>query len=791
MNVKTTVVLLVLVVICIGCFLILRSDWLGKQAPPTQPAEPSKKLTPDVGKVVRLVLQRPRVSKVVLVAEGDKWRLTEPVEAPATGWEVSSTVTTLTNLAYLRKYAPGDPDCPQDNLTYLSDPLRLATFTDDKGNSYTLKVGGKPPLSDRQTYVQLEGDEHVYVVDADLAESLNKTPADYRQKTVAELDTDKAVRLALRGEQRYQLVKLGEKWAVDQPVAARADQEKVKSLLRDISALQAEKFVDDDPKDLAGYGLDKPRLEVTVELAPPEPKQPATTQATRPAPPQKGRVITLAFGAAADKTEGLVFAKLADRPWVFHVKQSKLKDIQPKLLDLRDKAVLDIGDREVTRVEITYAEAASAVLEKINNDWHMRNPFAGPCDEQAVTDLLQAMRELTASDFEDNPPALAPYRLDPPRGRIVLHFRGSEKTAALLLGGASQSGQMTFCRPEGSKFVAITPAEQLAKLLQEPSAYWSKQILALPAEAEITQVGLARPEGKVTVERSGQDEFKLSAPVAAPADRQNVEAALEALKEVRAEKIVSLADALPKRFAKAKPIAVELTYRVPAPPPPPASQPATATAPATASAPTTALAPTTTTGPATAPATQPTRYQTHHAGPLLVAKDKTFSYVWQDGAKPVVVGELSGELHDRLAAEMRDRKVMKVQADQALAFKLVADKTSIEFNKEAEKWSYTGDRHVRIDEKKVTDFLSSVDLKAQRFVDYAEKPALARFGLDAAVQTLEVKYKDGKTLRLSISRTGPVGSEDRYAASSEVPGVFILAANDLGKLKKKLADFQK
>ena len=82
-DLKTTVILVVLLVICVGYVVVFHSGWLQKP-PTTQPAEESKKLTPDVGKVVRLAVDKPRGGKLVLVRKLDEWRLAEPVDAPAT-----------------------------------------------------------------------------------------------------------------------------------------------------------------------------------------------------------------------------------------------------------------------------------------------------------------------------------------------------------------------------------------------------------------------------------------------------------------------------------------------------------------------------------------------------------------------------------------------------------------------------------------------------------------------------------------------------------------------------------
>ncbi|KKL84780.1 hypothetical protein LCGC14_1961300, partial [marine sediment metagenome] len=227
MNVKTTVILIVLLALGVGYALLQQSDWFKRDGDGDTTEDATGKLTPDVGKVVRLQVETPRAGKIVFVSRDNKWRLAEPVDAPATTWEVSSIVTTVSTLEYTRKYAPDDPGRPKDDLTSLSDPLKIVSFTDEKDNVLTLRVGRKVTFAPGKTYVQVAGDQAIYVVDVDLAERLAKSANDYRDKGIVDFDTGKAIRVAVTAGRSYQLVKTDDTWALDRPVAARADQDKV------------------------------------------------------------------------------------------------------------------------------------------------------------------------------------------------------------------------------------------------------------------------------------------------------------------------------------------------------------------------------------------------------------------------------------------------------------------------------------------------------------------------------------------------------------------------------------
>ena len=767
MNVRTTIVLLILLILCVGYMLIFHTGWFGKDGKSDGAVEGDKRLTGGVGEIRRLALERPGEDKIVFARSDGEWRIAEPIDAPTDDWAVEAVVTTVANLRYIHKYAEDDPECPRDDLTHLSAPQQTVTLTDDKSRTCTIKIGLKAPLPPAgRTYVQLAGDKHVYVVEADLQTALGKTLREYRQKYITRFENEQAERITVRGNENYRLVKVGNKWSIDSPVSAPANHEKVNSLLQAVSDIRADNFIDDNPKNLAPYGLDKPRLVVTVELSPPAQAH-TTAPATQPVP--KGKVISVAFGARAEEN---VFVKLTDKPWVFSAAKSDLKDLQPKLSDIRDKRILETVGEEITRIDLSLSASGSATLEKAYGKWRMLSPFAGDCDDKAVSDLLATLRGLSADEFQDNPTALAAFGLEPSQGEITLHFRGSDRKNTLLLGRKSASGQMGFVISSDSKSVAVIPSADLSKLLQPYPIYWNRTIFKLPENATITRVDLDRPDGKFTIAQTAKGEFELTSPIKADTDAENVAALLKAVRNIQADKIVVLNKTLPKRFVDAKGIKVELTCRV--------------GVPATTSVPTTTQAslPTTTT-------TKPVQFQTRSVV-MIVIKDNDKSHILLEGVKPVAIGQLAGNFYDTFAAEMRDRTVLKIDADKITAIKMDMGEDSMEFVRSEQVWRFKADRFVKIDAAEIEKFLASLsEVKAGQFVDYSPKPDLERFGLDSPAMTLTLKTDEGGEIWLKIARTGPVGTKGLYAVSSEAPGVFVISPEISAKMSKSPKDFQK
>lgn len=175
---------------------------------------------------------------------------------------------------------------------------------------------------------------------------------------------------------------------------------------------------------------------------------------------------------------------------------------------------------------------------------------------------------------------------------------------------------------------------------------------------------------------------------------------------------------------------------------------------------------------------------------LNVAKVGDNSYVWVEGQKVTAVGEFPVSFYNDLAAELRNRKVLKITPDEVENVKIVSGSETLELRKEKEAWTYVSDPYVKIDAEKVKTFLKDIqDLAADKFVSPAGADA-AKFGLDKPKLTAEIKSAKGKVYRVSVSPTGPEKSQDRYGSAAGVEGVFVLPSATVDKLTKSLKDFK-
>jgi len=758
MKPRTAILLTVLLVMIVAAILI-RSGY--EAARPDQVPPGGKSIWPGKpGKVKQLAIHPDAGEEIRFLHDGEKWRITAPIEAPANTYRVEGIVDPLKELAYQASFEPGDPDAPGAELTGLDKPRWKLTLTDEDGRDYVLKVGRPVPLSGgRKTYVQPGADRRTYVVEVDLAGKLDRPLTDFRDQAVLALDTDRIVKVSLTGRQKIELARKAGLWRITAPVAARAQDDEVNKLLAKFANLRAAEFVDDAPASLGAYGL-APGTERLVVRVWVQAEQPATDAASQPTT-RPAESYALALGS---KTRDKRYAKLLDSPSVFLVQEHLLEDLQVTLADLRDRQMLPLSPDDVLRVEV---ETASGLVDLIRQGegWKMVQPYHGPANAQAVGNLLSKINDLEAESFQDSGGPAGMFGLDRPKATITLHQVGRKDKLRLLIGAESPSGEMTFlrCGPDG--VIGAVKTTEVKKLLADPAGYFDTTMIDLPEEAQPVKLTLKRPHQRLVLTKA-DGQWRMVEPVEAEVDQDNLDKLLDKLRHLKARKIVAVGPAVPKRYAKAAG-RIGITLEAVAAP---ASQPTTSTS-----------------KPATMPS--PKRYLYE----LQVAKIGLTSYVWPVAGEPVAVGRLHSSVYDALTAELRNRTIWKIDPESVENIKLVAGNDTLELVRSGKSWSCTADAYVRIDPGKVASFLKDISrIEAERFAGYLPPDGAAsrKFGLTKPWFTLTLSPTEGASRQITVAGKGPERQKSRYALASSVQGTLVISSKTAGKMAVKLADFK-
>ena len=257
---------------------------------------------------------------------------------------------------------------------------------------------------------------------------------------ISKFDKDSIVKMVLESEEgTLTLEKKDDNWSVaefSQPVELRkvADDD----IAYSFASLYAERIVEENPKELSVYGLDKPAVTAKAYL-------------------EDGTVKVLYLG---NKTPaGNTYYLMAEGdPKVYTVWMNHGEHFHYKLSDIREKKLAEINTQEMTYLKL--ARKDMPVIEIVSNEdrteeeiqfnfglWRMVQPYAFPkgIDSDKFDKMLQAISSVAIKDIADNHASdLAKYGLDEPEAELLV--KDKENTLHLFFGDDTEDGKYVYFR---------------------------------------------------------------------------------------------------------------------------------------------------------------------------------------------------------------------------------------------------------------------------------------------------------------------------------------------------------
>src|SRR5579864_5425789 len=178
-----------------------------------------------------------------------------------------------------------------------------------------------------------------------------------------------------------ELTKNGADWKITEPKPFAADQSTVSSMVSAISALNAERLVEDKSTDVQRYGLDHPSFELDVTEK-----------------DNKTQRLLLGDNTPAGSA---VYAGLAGDPRVFTIAAYSKTSIDKSLNDLRDKRLLTVNPDKLSRLEIS-GKNGDIEFGRNKDEWQILQPKPMRADSETVGELVRkltdARMDLSASE---------------------------------------------------------------------------------------------------------------------------------------------------------------------------------------------------------------------------------------------------------------------------------------------------------------------------------------------------------------------------------------------------------
>jgi hypothetical protein len=512
-------------------------------------------------------------TKVAFKKADGKWQMTEPVQYAADDYEAGRLMRAAVEGQYRIMVEPGAKGQPTLESLDLAPPayrLTLTTAAKGAAPARTIIVSvGKRSAVGGGLYVRVDDSPKVAVLERpDLLERAEEKMNTYRSRDLVTVPRDDVVRIDIEGEKtaekgRVELdlaSKEQDRWVLSQPITARADEEAAGAAVRAATGASARDFVEDNPKDLARYGLDKPRLTVTVwkkgaETAKPEPKPGAKAEEKAPPKAEPVKATVLRFGSWADLKHDTVYCLTEDSKHVVTVSAGTFKDLNRSASDLRDKHVLAVEWPKATQItvripaKLTDGNAeVSYELVKSGGEWKLK--AAGrpevKADAEAVDDLQKDLSDLKVLYYAEGENADLAKSFTP-AGSVRVKLEGEPTEKGLEFGGAglpaeasAKAGEVpSLVKNIREDWVGRFNEKTLTALRRDSLAFIDKQVFKVDPK-KVARIAIQTADRKVVLEKKA-DKWRLIEPVSEETLGSFVADLFGNLEDLRFEKFVAAA----------------------------------------------------------------------------------------------------------------------------------------------------------------------------------------------------------------------------------------------------------
>ncbi|MHB8732344.1 MAG: DUF4340 domain-containing protein [bacterium] len=405
MSPRITLALAIVVALVGGYILVV-------DRPQAQRAEEARHLLHlSKASITQITLRSGKNTTELVRTDATHWMVTRPFAAPASTYAVSDLLDGALAIVPQRTVADKTTDWAAYGLAAPDTELTLHT---QDGRTAAVEVGKTSPVS-TGLYARAVPGDAVYLIDASVHDTLAKTAADLRQKTLADFSNADVQHVRVASASGTLVVdRLGsDRWRLAGAHPWPADDFKVTDLFFPITTSDAKVF-HDGVRDLASYGLDHPAVTVEVGLK------------------SRSTPLRLFFASKGKVT----YAMVAGASTVLELDAGLAKRLTPAPISLVSKRLLPYNAPNLTSVTWNRGEQVLQVRRQ--------GPgfSGGGLSDSQITDMFSSINILEAD-------TVAPLAATPP---------GTPAFAVRTDGGeGAQFRVMVYHRPGGA-WLATNPA---------------------------------------------------------------------------------------------------------------------------------------------------------------------------------------------------------------------------------------------------------------------------------------------------------------------------------------------
>ncbi len=382
-----------------------------------QHAGSRKKLVPFKAKDITGIELKYSTQDIELTrGKGGKWRLVKPLAARADQAAANGVAQAVADCEIKRVVEKKPADLAPFGLKPPKVELTITSRT--HGKLAPILVGKETPVG-FSAYVKLADKAPVLMVSSAFPGQVTKKLNDLRDRTLMNFKVSDVTKFTIQRQDQspIEVDRKDGHWQIVKPAQYKADITATHMLLSSLADLRVAGFVSDKPENLATYGLDHPRLILTVFLK------------------KKGESASLEVGAGQGKDKEGIYVARGGSSSVFTVYKGAYSDVDKSLLDLRDKQIASFDPGQIAKVKVhTITEDYTLERTPANKWLVVLEGRTSPADVRAVRrfiDQVAGLKGVTiAADPMTDPKQ---YGMSDPHESIALFGKDGKQIAVVKL----------------------------------------------------------------------------------------------------------------------------------------------------------------------------------------------------------------------------------------------------------------------------------------------------------------------------------------------------------------------
>ncbi len=358
-----------------------------------------------------------------LQLEKQLWTLQKPIKTRGDREKINSWISNALGLKVTRFISEDNSNL---NIYGLSSPKIQLSFGFENHPTQTLLLGTETTDQPTEIYAKLLDSNTVFSVKQEAIEKLLKESPEWRDKhllppfilndVVGLKIASKLKNLTFQNDQG--------KWFIPGSIPTPLDEEKINGVLKSIQELQSIQFVKDTQGELKTYGLEKPSLQITLDLK----KGNETSK------------LEILLGKS-DKTG--VFAKNAAEPFIYSVPSSFTTDWPKELWQWRSLHLLNSPSSEFKKIQIADRKGIRTIITSDEKGNWKRENQGEALNPTLLNELLSKLSDLKGIRWVGNTPSPT-YDLTQPHLKIEIQTTNGAKTLKIgnLLPTGGRVGQI-------------------------------------------------------------------------------------------------------------------------------------------------------------------------------------------------------------------------------------------------------------------------------------------------------------------------------------------------------------